>query len=90
MARPLRPVRCEDEIASGPSETNQLPKRLGAPTGTGPPHRFQPEPRHDTADQFTVAVLTDQDMRLQPWEGQGHHELLGMPESQDDPFVLSK
>jgi hypothetical protein len=35
-------------------------------------------------------VLTDQNVRLQAGKGKRHHELLGMPESQDHPFILLK
>ena len=33
-------------------------------------------------------MLTDQHMGLKPGNSERHHELLGMPEGQDDPLVL--
>lgn len=46
------------------------------------------EPGNDSGDDFSVAVLTDQHMRSGPAVPERNHQLLGMPEGQNDgPFL---
>ena len=47
------------------------------------------EPGNDAGDNFSVAMLTDQYMRPRPAIPKRNHQLLGMPESQDDGSFLT-
>jgi hypothetical protein len=47
------------------------------------------EPGNDAGDNFSVAMLTDQHMRPGPAIPEGNHQLLGMPEGQNDGSFLS-
>jgi hypothetical protein len=42
------------------------------------------KPRHDLADQFAVAMLTDQNMHFPPVVGQRNHQLAAVPKCQDN------
>ncbi len=48
-----------------------------------------PEPGNDAGDNFSVAMLADQHMRPRPAIPERNHQLLGMPESQDDGSFLT-
>jgi hypothetical protein len=48
-----------------------------------------PEPGHDARDHLAIAMPADQDMRPRAAIAQGNHELLGMPEGQDDGLPLA-
>ncbi len=50
------------------------------------------ESRNDPGDDFTVAVLADQDMRALSTVTERDHELLGVPKRQDDmaPFAIQR
>jgi len=43
-----------------------------------------PEPGNDACDHFSIAMPADQDMRPRSTISQRNHELLGMPECEDD------
>ena len=47
------------------------------------------EPGDDAGDYFSVAMLTDQHMRPGSTVPERNHQLLGMPESQNDGSFLS-
>ena len=51
-----------------------------------------PEAGDDPGDDLAVAVLTDEDVRAWPAVPEGNHQLLRVPEGQDDrpPFAIER
>lgn len=47
------------------------------------------EPGNDAGDDFSIAMLTDQHMRPRPAIPERNHQLLGMPERQNDGSLFA-
>lgn len=88
LPRSVWPVRCHDEIHSGVAQPDQFTQGLHASSGAGSAHGPKPEPLDDARNDFAVLVLADEDMRARAAIGQGHHELTGMPEGDNDTFAF--
>lgn len=84
MTRPLRAIGRHHHISAGPSQLDQGFERAGTSTRTRPPYRLMAESGDDPRDDFSVAMPADQYMRACPSIADRDHQLLGMPESQND------
>jgi hypothetical protein len=89
MTRPLGAIGRHHHISAGPSQLDQSFERANPSTRTRSPNRLMAESGDDPRDDFSVAMPADQDMRTCPSIADRDHQLLGMPESQNDvPPVL--
>lgn len=90
--RPLGTIGRHHHVPTGSSQLDQGAKRARASACARPTNRFMPEPGDDSRDDFTVTVPTDEHMRTGSSIPDRDHELLGMPEREDDmtPFPIQR
>jgi len=84
LSRSFRPIRRDHQVRSGPSKPDQLPQGSRPSPRARATNRLVPEPGDDARDHFSIAMPADQDMRPLSAISQRNHELLGMPEREDD------
>lgn len=84
MTRPLGTIGRHHHISAGPSQLDQGFERTDPSTRTRSPNRLMAESGDDPRDDFSVAMPADQYMRTCPPIADRDHQLLSMPESQND------
>lgn len=92
MTRPLGTIRCYDDISTGSTQFDQGTERAGATSGARPTNRLVAESRNDPRNDFSIAMLADQDMSARSPIPYRNHQLLSMPKCQDNgaPFSIQR
>jgi hypothetical protein len=88
LTRPPGAVGRYAYVPTGSPKLDQGPKRAGPSTSTGSTNRFVAKPGDDPGDDFPIAMSADEHMSTGPPIADRNHQLLGMPEGQNNVAPL--